>query len=160
MFVLPLSRSAHRTVTPQFSRAMDRLFDESFDRCLSGAATGSSTRTPARAVSETDTAYTAVFDVPGVTREQLKVSVEGRRVSIETIDAPKPEGQQAGATDSAKPAAARSLYRERSAARYARTVSLPAEVDQAASQAKFDNGVLTLTLVKRTATGATRLNVN
>jgi HSP20 family protein len=39
-------------------------------------------------------------------------------------------------------------------------VSLPSEVDQSASQAKFDNGVLTLTLVKKTATGATQLNVN
>lgn len=158
MFVLPLSRSAHRTVTPQFSRAVDRLFDESFDRCRSGTAASSTTRTPALDVSETDTAYTAVFDVPGVTREQLKVSVEGRRVSIETVEALTPEGMQTA--EASKPAAARSLYRERSTARYARTVSLPSEVDQAASQAKFDNGVLTLTLVKRTATGATRLNVN
>jgi HSP20 family protein len=160
MFVLPLSRSAHRAVTPQLSRAMDRLFDESFDRCLSGTAAASSTRTPALDVSESDTAYTAVFDVPGVTREQLKVSVEGRRVSIETVEATKPEGTQASTTESPSPAAERSLYRERSTARYARTVSLPSEVDQAASQAKFDNGVLTLTLVKKTATGATRLNVN
>ena len=87
MFVLPLSRSAHRAITPNFGRAMDRLFDESFDRCLSGTAASSTTRTPALDVSETDTAYTAVFDVPGVTREQLKVSVEGRRVSIETVEA-------------------------------------------------------------------------
>ena len=42
----------------------------------------------------------------------------------------------------------------------ARTVSLPAEVDQSASQAKFENGVLTLTLVKKVATGATQLAIN
>ena len=45
------------------------------------------------------------------------------------------------------------LYRERGAAQYARTVSLPAEVDPAASQAKVENGVLTLTLAKKVATG-------
>ena len=155
MFVLPLSRSAHRPASPQFSRVIDRLFDESFDHPLRGAAA----RTPALDVSETDTAYNVVFDVPGVTREQLKVSVEGRRVSIETVDLPKAV-PVAGAAAEAPNDAARSLYRERSAARYSRTVSLPAEVDQTASQAKFENGVLTLTLAKKVATGATQLNIN
>ena len=154
MFVLPLSRPA-RSVTPHFSRVVDRLFDESIDRYFGGAAAGA--RTPALDVSETDTAYIVAFDVPGVSREQLKVSVEGRRVSIESADPSKPGEAVA---DTPKADARRALYRERSTARYARTVSLPAEVDAAASQAKFENGVLTLTLPKKVATGATRLNVN
>jgi HSP20 family protein len=157
MFVLPLSRPAARSVTPHFSRVVDRLFDESIDRYFGGAATG--TRTPALDVSETDTAYLVAFDVPGVSREQLKVSVEGRRVSIESVDATKPAEAETVA-DAPKPDARRALYRERSTSRYARTVSLPAEVDQAASQAKFENGVLTLTLAKKVATGATQLSVN
>ena len=155
MFVLPLSRSAHRSASPQFSRVIDRLFDESFDHPLRGAAA----RTPALDVSETDTAYNVVFDVPGVAREQIKVSVEGRRVSIETVELPKAVPAEGTAAEAPKDAA-RSLYRERSNARYARTVSLPAEVDQTASQAKFENGVLTLTLAKKVATGATQLNIN
>ena len=159
MFVLPLSRSAHRSASPQFSRVIDRLFDESFEHTLRGTTATTQTRTPALDVSETDTAYSVVFDVPGVTREQLKVSVEGRRVSIETVDLPKPTLVE-GASPEAPKEAARSLYRERSAARYARTVSLPAEVDQTASNAKFENGVLTLTLAKKVATGATQLNIN
>ncbi len=159
MFVLPLSRSAHRSSSPQFSRVIDRLFDESFDHHVRGTAASTQSRTPALDVSETDTAYSVVFDVPGVTREQLKVSVEGRRVSIETVDLPKAVLVE-GDTAEAHKDAARSLYRERSAARYARTVSLPAEVDQTASQAKFENGVLTLTLAKKVATGATQLSIN
>ncbi len=159
MFVLPLSRTAHRLATPHYSRAFDRLFDESFDRHVRGASASAETRTPALDVSETDTAYNVVFDVPGVTREQLKVSVEGRRVSIETVDLPKAEPAE-GASAEAPKDAARTLYRERSVARYARTVSLPAEVDQTASQAKFENGVLTLTLAKKVATGATQLSIN
>lgn len=159
MFVLPLSRSAHRSVSPQFSRVIDRLFDESFDHSLRGAAANAQSRTPALDVSETDTAYNVVFDVPGVAREQIKVSVEGRRVSIETVDLPKAAPVEGTAAEAPK-GAARSLYRERSTARYARTVSLPAEVDQTASQAKFENGVLTLTLAKKVATGATQLNIN
>jgi HSP20 family protein len=159
MFVLPLSPSAHRSVSPQFSRVIDRLFDESFDRQVRGVAASTESRTPALDVNETHTAYNVVFDVPGVAREQIKVSVEGRRVSIETVDLPKAAPVEGTAAEAPKDAA-RSLYRERNAARYARTVSLPAEVDQTASKAKFENGVLTLTLAKKVATGATQLSIN
>jgi HSP20 family protein len=170
MFVLPLSRTASRAVSaPQFNRIVDRLFDESFDRYFGGAANGTPARTPALDVSETDTAYSVSFDVPGVTREQLKVSIEGRRVSIESVDLPKPveaakpvyadASVEAAPVEAPKVAAPRALYRERSTARYARTVSLPAEVDQSASQAKFENGVLTLTLVKKVPTGAIQLSI-
>jgi len=169
MFVLPLSRTASRAVSaPQFNRIVDRLFDDSFDRYFGGAANGAPARTPALDVSETDTAYNVSFDVPGVTREQLKVSIEGRRVSIESVDLAKSVEVEASAesasadapkAEATKAVAPRALYRERSTARYARTVSLPAEVDQSASQAKFENGVLTLTLAKKVATGATQLNI-
>jgi HSP20 family protein len=96
-----------------------------------------------------------------VTREQLKVSVEGRRVSVESVDLPEaaPDTDATKAADEPKAAAPRVLYRERAAARYSRTVSLPAEVDQAASTAKFDNGVLTLTLDKKVPTGAMQISV-
>ena len=152
MFVLPLARPVQRTSAPQFSRFIDRLFDESFDRA---AAAPVQSRTPALDVSETDAGYSVAFEVPGVTREQLKVTVEGRRVSIETVDVTTD-----APADQPKDAAPRVLYRERSAARYARTVSLPAEVDQASSSAKFENGVLTLTLAKKVPTGALQISIS
>ena len=172
MFVLPVSRASSRSLAPHFSRAVDRLFDESFDRYVGGSVPGGAVRTPALDVSETDTAYTVALDVPGVAREQLRVTVEGRRVDIETVEPTPPEAAEGtpveaaqaaqaapAAPATAQTAAPRVLYRERSAARYARSVSLPAEVDQAASQAKFENGVLTLTLAKKVPTGATRLSI-
>jgi HSP20 family protein len=153
-----LSRPTARVATPQFSRFIDRLFDEA-------AVERETVRTPALDVTETDTGYQLAFDVPGVSREQLKVSVEGRRVSIETADAAAPAAAAAPSADRTpaeqpKDGAPRVLYRERTAARYARTVSLPAEVDQAASSAKFENGVLTLTLAKKVPTGALQISVN
>ena len=165
MFVLPLARSSalsrRATVSPAFSTALDRLFDESFDRYVGGVKAGVDTLTPTMDVSESDTVYTIVLDVPGSTREQLKVSVEGRRVTLSTTVATdlaaKAEGQETPVAE-AKPAD-RVLYRERSAAVYARTVVLPTEVDQAQSQAKFENGVLTLTLAKKAPTGATQLSI-
>ena len=159
MFVLPLSRSAsHRAVAPSFSRVFDRLLDDSFDRHFGGSRDDS--RTPALDVSETDTHYIVALDVPGFSRDQLKVSVEGRRVSVETVAVVKSDDTAAAeTTDTSAKNAPRVLYRERSNVRYARTVSLPAEVDQTASQAKFENGVLTLTLAKKVPAGATQLNI-
>ena len=161
MFVLPLTRSIapSRVVTPSFVRAFDRLRDDSFDRYFGGA--GDASRVPALDVSETDTHYVIALDVPGVNRDQLKVSVEGRRVSVETVETKRDEkpAEGAAAADAKKDAAPRVLYRERSSVRYARTVSLPTEVDQAASQAKFENGVLTLTLAKKVPAGATQIRI-
>ncbi len=159
MFVLPLARSvSHRAAAPSFSRVFDRLFDDSFDRHFSGS--GDASRTPALDVSETDTHYIVALDVPGVSRDQLKVSVEGRRVSVETVAVAKEDKAGAETAEASVKSAPRVLYRERSNVRYARTVSLPAEVDQTASQAKFDNGVLTLTLAKKVPAGATQISIN
>jgi len=164
MFVLPLARSAApRATTPRFSHSLERLLDASFERAATSSTPVPTTRTPALDVSETDSHYTLQLDVPGVTREQLKVTVEGRRVALETVDAPvaaAPDAAPANAVPAPAAPAVRELYRERNTARYARTVSLPAEVDQAASQAKFDNGVLTLTLAKRVPTGATQISIS
>lgn len=106
-------------------------------------------RTPALDIAEDDKAYSVTVDMPGVTKEAVKVRVEGRRVHIETASA-----DAAAPTDGS-----RVLYRERRAASYARSFSLPVEIDQAQSQARFDNGVLTLTLVKRVAENGGQLNV-
>ena len=163
MFVLPLARATAVRRSPalstSFDRVVDRFFDESFDRFVGSAPAAAETRTPALDVFESDTAYTLAFDVPGATREALKVSVEGRRVSVQTIATAKDDNAGAETTDASAKNAPRVLYRERSSLRYARTVSLPAEVDQTASQAKFENGVLTLTLAKKVPAGATQLKI-
>jgi HSP20 family protein len=163
MFVLPLTRAttvARSVRSPSFDRFVDRLFDESFDR-LVGSAPTAATRTPAMDVAESDAHYTITFDVPGATREALKVSVEGRRVTLTTVaaaaDVVAEKPVEPGAAE-AKPVE-RTLYRERTTPAFARTVSLPAEVDQQASQAKFENGVLTLVLAKKVASGATQLQI-
>jgi HSP20 family protein len=143
MFVFPTSVAATRRVAPvSLSRAIDHLFNERY--------ASEESRVPALDVAENDTSYMLSFDLPGLTKEQLKVTVQGRRVSIEaaaTANADAKEGE-------------RVLYRERSAAKYARTVSLPAEVDESTSSAKFENGVLTLTLAKKVPTGATQISIN
>lgn len=153
MFVLSHPVATRRA--PSLAAVVDRLFDDSFDRVF-GAE--SQTRTPAMDVVESDDAFTVTFDVPGASRETLAVSVEGRKVALTTVT-PATKVEPAAVEGDVKPAAPRTLYRERPAARFARTVSLPAEVDQTTSQAKFENGVLTLVLAKRVKAGATQLQI-
>ncbi len=50
--------------------------------------------------------------------------------------------------------------RERSTTSYARTFTLPLEVDQAEAAARLEHGVLTLTLPKRGARSAAQIAVN
>jgi len=107
-------------------------------------------RTPALDVSEDNKGYHVTVDMPGVAKEAVKVRVEGRRVQVETV-----AEEAAAPTDGS-----RVLYRERRAARYARSFSLPAEIDQGQSQARFENGVLTLSLVRRVAENGGELKVN
>ena len=143
MFIVPVSRHAAAR-----ARHFDRLFDGALDQFFAQPSADSApVRRPAVDVSESDTAYVVTLDVPGVNREDVKVSIDGRRVSIvaeaRAAGAPAAEG-----TEAAKPAE-RLILRERAVASFARSFTLQSEIDQAASQAKLDNGVLTLTLTKR-----------
>ncbi len=146
MFLVPMTRSAS-----DLARSFDRLFDDGFERFFAPTVQSGSdaARSPALDVSESDRAYTVKLDMPGVAKEDVHVSIDGRRVSVEAQtrkDEEKKEGD-------------RVVYRERSMSSFARSFNLAAEVDQAESTAKLDNGVLTLTLIKRNAPASKRLTV-
>ena len=155
MFIVPVS---HRAAAR--ARHFDRLLDTAFDQLFTQPAADSApVRRPAIDVSESDAGYVVTLDVPGVTREDVKVSIDGRRVSIvaETRITEGPADAPAAA-DAAK-STDRVILRERAVASFARSFTLQSEIDQSSSQAKLDNGVLTLTLVKRDPV-ATQISVN
>jgi HSP20 family protein len=145
MFLVPLSRNAS-----DLARSFDRLFDDGFDRFFAPAAQGNTLRSPALDVSESERAYTVKLDLPGVAKEDVKIAIDGRRISVEA-QTRKEEEKKEGE---------RVVYRERSVASYSRSFSVAAEVDEAESSAKLENGVLTLTLTKRSAPTAARITVN
>ena len=157
MFIVPVTRRPSTHV-----RGFDRLFDVAFDRLLNPPTDDAApVRRPAIDVSESDTGYVVTLDVPGVSREDVKVSIDGRRVSI-VAEARSAEAPAATAAEPATPAPRstdRVILRERALASFARSFMLQSEIDQTSSQAKLDNGVLTLTLTKRHATSA-QLTVN
>jgi HSP20 family protein len=125
-----------------------RSFDRSLARLFADEA--ALPRSPALDIVESEQAYTVTLDLPGVAKDDVKVSIEGRRVQIEA---------QAGKTDERRQGD-RVLYRERTESSYARSFVLPAELDQERSTAKLDNGVLKLELAKRSSASATRIAIN
>ena len=145
MFVLthPQAISRRAGFHPAWSRAVERLLDERAE------ARSDAAQVPAMDVSESEAGYSLSFDLPGIVKEQVKVSIDGRKVSVEAAPA-----EAATETEGA-----RVVYRERSAPRFARNVTLPVELDASTSKARFANGVLTLTLVKKPLTGSTTLSV-
>lgn len=148
MFLVPMTRRS----TP-LSRGFDRLLDDSFERFFAPAAQAAADdtpRSPALDVRESEQAYTVTLDMPGVAKEDVKVSIDGRHVSIEA-QARKQEDVKDGD---------RIVYRERSICSYARRFKVASDIDQAESGAKLDNGVLTLSLRKRGAPSSAQITVN
>ena len=150
MFLVPVSRNP-----AELSRSWDRLFDDSlFDRVFAPArAEGSAapgTRSPALEVTEAERSYTVKLDLPGMGKDDVKIAIDGRRVTVEASTSRNEEKKDGD----------RVVYSERSVASFARSFSLPVEVDQAESAAKMDNGVLTLTLAKRGTSAAKQLSVS
>ena len=153
MFIVPVSRRAAVR-----ARHFDRLFDDAFGHIFAQpAADAAPVRRPAIDVAESDSAYVVTLDVPGVAREDVKVSIDGRAVSI--VAEARAETPATDTTAEAPKAGERVILRERATASFARSFTLQSEIDQAASQAKLDNGVLTLTLAKRSP-ATTQLTVN
>lgn len=151
MFVVPVSRRS--------SHSIDRLFDSSFERFVSGLARPEpAPRVPALDLSEAEGHYTALLDLPGVAKADLKITIDGRRVSLETQPAAPQAAPEAAAPQATAAPAERLVHRERRQPSFARSFTLPVELDAGASQARLEDGVLTLTLVKRAPTEK-RINV-
>ena len=100
-------------------------------------------------VKETEGGYTVQAEVPGVPKEDIHVSVEGNvvrlRAEVRQLDQ-KTEGEKV-------------LRSERYYGSVARSFQLPADIDAGQAKAKYDNGVLTLTLPKKLNNAAQRLNI-
>ncbi|GAB4472722.1 MAG: Hsp20/alpha crystallin family protein [Burkholderiaceae bacterium] len=93
--------------------------------------------------------YEVLVDLPGVRKEDIQVTIEGSRVSINAetkSERQRKEGE-------------RVLHAERFAAVYARSFELPAEVTEEGAEAKLENGVLKLTLPKRATVTSKRLQI-
>ncbi len=90
-------------------------------------------------VKESDGAYTVQAELPGVSKEDIQVTVEGNVVTL------RAEVKQ----HDSQAADEKSLRSERYFGAVERSFQLPADIDNGQAKARFDNGVLSLTLPKR-----------
>lgn len=89
-------------------------------------------------ITENDKSYCVKAQIPGVEKNDIDVSVEGNQVAISAEF--KREETKDGEQD---------LCVERYYGKAYRAFTLPTELDGAKAAARYDNGVLTLTLPKK-----------
>jgi len=146
----PLTTYRPGTVEDQFGRMVESMFQDFFaPMAQSGRWAEDGMGVPRLDVRETDKAFEIQADLPGVKKEDIKVSIDGPRVTIEG------ECQQANEQREGEQV----VYSERSTRRYQRSFNLPSEVDDAAAEARLEDGVLKLTLPKKTGGAARRLTI-
>ena len=100
-------------------------------------------------VAEKDNAYVVKAEIPGVAKEDIEVSIEGNQVTIGA------EVKREAETKDGE----RVLRRERYVGRVYRGFALPVDVDETASNARYENGVLELTLAKKSAPAGRKLAI-
>lgn len=101
-------------------------------------------------VKETERAYTVLAEVPGVSKEDIQVSLDGNVVTLRA----EVKQQDAQTKDE------KLLRSERYYGAVSRSFQLPQDIDQSESRAKYDNGVLTLTLPKKQGGKTQRLAID
>ncbi|MDH3590231.1 MAG: Hsp20/alpha crystallin family protein [Planctomycetota bacterium] len=137
MFTLP--KSHVRAVTPL--RALVNDFVNTFDVSTPGLV-------PALDFLETDTAYVAHVELPGVAADAIEVSIADGRLEIRGEK--KAVSEQDGDN----------WHRvERRYGSFVRSVTLPGEVDAGNVTAESKNGVLVITLPKREDARPRKINV-
>lgn len=104
---------------------------------------------PRMDLTETDAAYQLAVDLPGVRKDAIQVSVHENTVTV-SAELAEPKGEEGEQW----------LLRERSFGRFSRSITLPELVDDEASEARYVDGVLTLTLKKKSASQAKRLTIH
>jgi HSP20 family protein len=100
-------------------------------------------------VKETPAAYLVQAEVPGVPKEDIQVTVEGNVVTLRA----EVKQQDAQHRDE------KLLRSERYFGAVSRSFQLPVDIDQAQAKARYEHGVLSLTLPKKSASGGQRLSI-
>ena len=129
------------------------LMDEMFNNFLTSRPmrfleeeTGMQMRTD---VTENDKTYTLKADIPGVKKEDINITIDGNRVSVSAETKRESEEKEGDKV----------IRSERYYGKVYRSVVLDCDVDQEQADAAYDNGVLTLTLPKKTNAAAKQLTV-
>ncbi|MCE1171834.1 Hsp20/alpha crystallin family protein [Azovibrio restrictus] len=130
---------------------LDELFRGFFVRPMDLHAGNGQASTPSirMDVKEQEKAYLVHAELPGVRKEDIHVTVDGNQVSISAEVRQEHEEKEGE----------RILRAERYFGKVSRSFQLAQDIDDSQAVAKFNDGVLELTLPKRAATSSKRLAV-
>jgi HSP20 family protein len=152
----PMTAYRPNSMEDQFGRMVETMFEDFFAPAAQAAAMSrwpdeatSGTSSPRLNVTEDDKSFQVQAEMPGVKKEDVKVSIDRQRVTIEAEtrqEQEKREGENL-------------VYAERTARKFMRSFMLPTEVDDAGADARLEDGVLSLSLPKKQAGGAKRLTI-
>ncbi len=101
-------------------------------------------------VREDDKGYTVHAEIPGVKKEDIHVSIDGNQVAISAEVKNEKEVKEGEKV----------LRSERYYGKVARAFTLDSDLDETASQARYENGVLELILAKKPMAQARRLEIH
>jgi HSP20 family protein len=101
-------------------------------------------------VTENDKEYQVLAELPGVKKEEISITINGNQVAV-SAEVKHEKVLENGET---------ALRAERHYGKIERAFSLGQEVDEATAQAKYNDGVLELTLPKKAVAAAKRLAVH
>lgn len=100
-------------------------------------------------VEEQEQNYTVHAEIPGVTKENIHVTIDGNQVSISAEVRKESEVKEG----------ARVLRSERYFGSVSRSFALENEIDEAKAEAQYKDGVLELILPKKTVSSAKKLTI-
>lgn len=145
----PLSSYRSGGMEDQFGRMFENMFQDFFAPLTQGRWSGEDVGLPRLDVTETEQTFEVKAEMPGVKKEDVNVSIDGQRVTIEG------ECQQANEQRQGEQV----VYSERSTRKYQRSFTLPTEVDDTSAQARLEDGVLMLSLPKKQGGTARKLTI-
>lgn len=123
----------------EMQERMGRLLDESDWMRADSPADHGRARSPRMDLTEGEDAYLVRLDMPGLDKSDIDVKVEGMLLTITGSSESEAESRDA---------AGKTLRRERRSGRFQRTVTLPGPVQADKVDARYENGVLTITVPK------------
>ena len=103
--------------------------------------------TPSFELEEDDKQFTAKLDMLGMKKSDVKVEVDGKRV---TVSAERKEEKRDGK---------KTHYSELRYGSYLRSFTVPSQIKEDKIQAQFQDGVLTLTLPKDESTRSRKIEI-
>ena len=100
-------------------------------------------------VTENENAYVVRAEIPGVRKEDIDVAIDGNQVEISAEVKNEKEAKEGEKV----------LRTERYYGKVYRAFALGQEVDENATQAKYSDGILELTLPKKASSSAKRITI-